>query len=175
MDRRDFLTGSATGLGLLAVSLSACEKTDPPATAAAAPAAPKASRNGGMERVLGIGGLFFRSRDPRTLARWYAQHLGVELTPTDYDSPSWRQQEGPTVFEPFAADTSYFGRPEQQWMVNFRVRDLAAMAQQLRAAGIGVEVDAEEYPNGVFARLQDPEGNPIQLWEPRGRAGEARN
>jgi predicted enzyme related to lactoylglutathione lyase len=128
-----------------------------------------------MERVQGIGGFFFRSRDPRALARWYAEHLGVDLTPTDYDTAPWRQAEGSTVFEPFAEDTTYFGRPEQQWMLNFRVRDLAAMAQQLRGAGIAVEVDAEAYPNGVFALLHDPEGNPIQLWEPRASDGSARN
>ncbi len=73
------------------------------------------------------------------------------------------------MFEPFPDDTRYFGRPEQAWMVNFRVRDLAAMIKQLHAAGIAVEVDAEHYPNGHFARLQDPEGNPIQLWQPTGR------
>jgi predicted enzyme related to lactoylglutathione lyase len=120
------------------------------------------------ERVQGIGGVFFRSRDPRALARWYAEHLGVELTPRDYESRPWIQSAGPTVFEPFPKDTAYFGRPEQQWMINFRVRDLAAMVAQLRSAGIAVEEDAEQYPNGVFARLTDPEGNPIQLWEPRG-------
>jgi predicted enzyme related to lactoylglutathione lyase len=127
------------------------------------------------ERVLGIGGFFFRARDPQTLARWYETQLGVALTPRDYDSESWRQAEGPTVFEPFPSDDDFFGRPEQQWMLNFRVHDLAAMAQQLRDANVAVEVDATEYPNGVFARLRDPEGNPIQLWEPRGKAAEARS
>jgi predicted enzyme related to lactoylglutathione lyase len=121
-----------------------------------------------VERVLGIGGFFFRSRDPKTLARWYETHLGVRLTPPDYESPPWRQQGGTTVFEPFPQDTTYFGRAEQQWMLNFRVRDLAAMVAQLRGAKITVDVDAEIYPNGRFARLSDPEGNPIQLWEPRG-------
>jgi hypothetical protein len=128
----------------------------------------------GKENVLGIGGFFFRSRDPRALARWYHVHLGVDLTPTDYDHGSWRQAEGPTVFEPFPADTTYFGRPEQQWMINFRVRDLAAMVRQLRDANVAVEVDEQEYPNGVFALTHDPEGNPIQLWEPRGSGAEAR-
>jgi catechol 2,3-dioxygenase-like lactoylglutathione lyase family enzyme len=128
-----------------------------------------------VERVLGIGGLFFRSRDPRALAAWYARHLGVDPTPADYDASPWRQHAGATVFEPFPADSDYFGRPGQQWMVNFRVRDLAAMVSQLRGAGIVVEVDPEEYPNGVFARTSDPEGNPIQLWEPRGREAKARD
>ena len=73
------------------------------------------------------------------------------------------------MLAPFPADTNYFGSAEQQWMINFRVSDLAAMVAQLRGAGIDVEVDREEYPNGRFARLTDPEGNPIQPWEPKSR------
>jgi glyoxylase I family protein len=121
-----------------------------------------------LERVLGIGGFFFRAHDGKALAQWYSDHLGVTVTPSDYDQEPWQQEAGPTVFEPFAADTTYFGRPEQAWMINFRVRDLAAMTTQLRAAGIEVEVDPETYPNGLFARLEDPAGNPIQLWQPMG-------
>jgi catechol 2,3-dioxygenase-like lactoylglutathione lyase family enzyme len=121
-----------------------------------------------MERVHGIGGLFFRARDPKVLAEWYSQNLGVGLTPGDYGSPPWKQEAGPTVFEPFPADTNYFGRAEQGWMVNFRVRNLEAMVRQLQDAGISVDVDPEAYPNGFFARLHDPEGNPIELWQPAG-------
>ena len=79
----------------------------------------------------------------------------------------WQQEAGTTVFAPFKADTKYFGRPTQQWMINFRVRDLDAMVAQLKRAGITVEVDPQAYPNGRFARLEDPEGNPIQLWQPK--------
>jgi predicted enzyme related to lactoylglutathione lyase len=129
-----------------------------------------ASKGTDMERVHGIGGFFFRARAPKDLARWYSEHLGVTLTPSDYDHDAWVQQAGPTVFEPFPADTDYFGRPEQQWMLNFRVRDLKAMVAQLHKAGIEVEIDHETYPNGWFARLKDPEGNPIQLWQPGGRS-----
>jgi predicted enzyme related to lactoylglutathione lyase len=121
-----------------------------------------------MEKVLGIGGLFFRSRDPDALAKWYEQHLGVTITPTEYGQSPWQQQAGPTVFAPFPQDTAYFGEPGQTWMVNFRVRSLDAMAEQLRAADIAVEIESTAYPNGRFARLQDPEGNPIELWEPAG-------
>jgi len=120
-----------------------------------------------MEKVAGIGGLFFRAENPGQLAQWYEEHLGIPQVPTSYDEDSWGQEAGPTVFAPFSMDTEYFGRPEQAWMINFRVRDLAAMVAQLQAAGIEVQVDPEEYPNGVFARLHDPEGNPIELWEPR--------
>jgi glyoxylase I family protein len=120
-----------------------------------------------MEKVTGLGGFFFRSKDPAALNRWYEQHLGISVVPETYDMEPWAQEAGPTVWSAFAHDTKMFGRPEQQWMVNFRVRDLAAMVAQLRAAGIEVEVDQESYPNGVFAQLADPEGNPIQLWEPQ--------
>lgn len=126
-----------------------------------------------MEKVSGIGGFFFRARDPQALARWYEQHLGINRVPTSYDAESWDQQAGPTVWAPFAQDTTMFGRPEQQWMINFRVRNLSAMVEQLRTAGIDVEVDPEVYPNGLFAQLRDPEGNPIQLWEPQSNRGAA--
>lgn len=120
----------------------------------------------GMEKVLGIGGLFFRAENPTELASWYAQHLGIDVVPQDYDTPCWQQAGGSTVFAPFDANTDYFGRKEQQWMINFRVRDLDAMAAQLRAAGIAVDVDETVQPNGRFGRLNDPAGNPIELWEP---------
>ena len=120
-----------------------------------------------MEHVTGIGGLFFRSDHPEALARWYMEHLGIALVPTDYGQTPWSQEAGPTVFAPFPQDSDYFGRPDKQWMINFRVRDLDAMVAQLRAASIEVSVNAEAYPNGRFARLYDPEGNPIELWEPK--------
>jgi predicted enzyme related to lactoylglutathione lyase len=122
-----------------------------------------------MEAVLGIGGIFFRARDPSTLARWYQDHLGVKVTPTEYEQESWQQAAGPTVWGPFPQETKYFGRPEQSWTINFRVRDLDAMTAQLQKAGISVDVDPTTYPNGRFARLHDPEGNPIELWQPAGR------
>ena len=71
------------------------------------------------------------------------------------------------MFEPFPADTTDFGRADRAFMLNFRVRNLRAMVAQLRAAGIDVDVDPQTYPNGQFARLTDPEGNPIQLWQPQ--------
>ncbi|MEM0954891.1 MAG: VOC family protein [Pseudomonadota bacterium] len=119
------------------------------------------------EKVTGIGGLFFRAEDPAALAQWYQEQLGVSLAPQDYTIQPWTQAAGPTVFAPFYANSTYFGNPDKQWMINFRVTDLDAMVAQLRAAGNAVEVDPELYPNGRFARLTDPEGNPIQLWEPK--------
>jgi glyoxylase I family protein len=119
-----------------------------------------------MERVTGIGGLFFLSADPAALAAWYERHLGVTPVPTSYGGESWSQEAGPTVFAPFPADTDYFRDPARRWMINFRVRDLDAMVAQLRTGGVAVDPDPEPYPNGRFARLVDPEGNPIELWQP---------
>jgi glyoxylase I family protein len=120
-----------------------------------------------MEKVTGIGGLFFRAHDPKGLGRWYEQHLGITLAPSSMDAQVWEQEAGPTIFDPFPETSGYFGDPAKVWMVNFRVRDLDKMAAQLRAAGIAVKVDPQSYPNGRFARLHDPEGNPIELWQPK--------
>jgi glyoxylase I family protein len=128
-----------------------------------------------VEKVLGIGGLFFRARDPAALSQWYLDHLGVAKVPARYAEAPWKQRAGTTVFAPFPQDTSYFGAPNTLWMVNFRVRSLDAMVAQLRAAGIAVAIDPEPYPNGRFARLHDPEGNPIELWQPEGRDAPAAN
>jgi glyoxylase I family protein len=103
-----------------------------------------------MKKVTGIGGVFFRAKGPKALQHWYQQH-GVTVTPANYEQLPWRQEAGPTAFEPFPNDTSYFGPPEQVWMVNFRVRDLGAMVSKLRAADIEVTVDPETYPNARFA------------------------
>ena len=118
-----------------------------------------------MERVTGIGGMFFRAKDPNALARWYAEHLGIDNQLEGGDM-LWWQEHGPTVFAPFPADTDYFGRPEQAWLLNFRVRDLDAMLAQLRAAGVSIGGQETEEGAGRFAWLVDPEGNRIQLWEP---------
>ena len=120
-----------------------------------------------MEHVTGIGGFFFRAKDPIALAQWYKDHLGIDLVPTDYSQRPWSQEAGPTAFAPFAIDTDYFGNKEKQWMINFRVRDLDAMVAQLGTKNIEVRVVPETYPNGRFARLHDPEGNPVELWEPK--------
>ncbi|MEQ8290940.1 MAG: VOC family protein [Roseovarius sp.] len=117
-----------------------------------------------MEKVTGIGGVFFRSRDPEFLAAWYRDNLGVDPISEGF----WKQEAGHTVFAPFASDTEYFGRPDQQWMINFRVSDLNAMRAQLARSGIESETrDEWDTPEtGRFARLHDPDGNPIELWEP---------
>jgi catechol 2,3-dioxygenase-like lactoylglutathione lyase family enzyme len=153
VDRRTAMIGAATFVTVNSV-------------AGAAPAAAEIQMNSPTERVVGIGGFFFRSREPRQLAQWYQVHLGIDPVPTDYGHAGWQQTAGPTALSPFPLDTGYFGSRQQAWMLNFRVRNLDAMVAQLRNSDIEVKVDPEKYPNGRFARLHDPEGNPIELWEP---------
>lgn len=113
--------------------------------------------------TLGIGGIFFRARDPEALQAWYRTHLGIGTA----DAWHWVQQAGPTVFMPFARDTDYFPA-DRQWMINFRVSQLDTLLTALREAGIAVTTNAEwDTPEtGKFARIHDPEGNPVELWEP---------
>jgi predicted enzyme related to lactoylglutathione lyase len=114
--------------------------------------------------VTGIGGLFFRARDPEALTQWYREHLGV-----GGEWGMWEQQAGTTVFSPFKADTDYFPH-DRQWMLNLRVSGLDELLTKLRAAEIEVITNPEWDSPGVgrFARIHDPEGNPIELWEPDG-------
>ena len=119
-----------------------------------------------MERVTGIGGVFVRSNDPNALARWYRDHLGLSAYSEEADE-TWWQEEGPTVWAPFPADTDYFGRREQGWMINFRVSDLDAMLAQLRDAGVPVDDELQVMEGiGRFGWASDPEGNRFELWEP---------
>jgi glyoxylase I family protein len=123
-----------------------------------------------MERVTGIGGFFFRARDPDSLTRWYSDNLGITPPPSSYEEDPWLQTAGPTIFTAMGNDSEVFGAPDRSWSINFRVEDLDAMLAQLEAAGIAVTVHPDTYPNGRFAELRDPEGNGIQLWEPMGVA-----
>jgi glyoxylase I family protein len=119
-----------------------------------------------MERATGIGGVFFRSAEPTALARWYIENLGVDAYSEETDA-TWWQEEGPTVWSPFPGDTDYFGRPDQAFMVNFRIRDLDAMLSQLREAGVRVDDDVQVMEGiGRFGWAFDPEGNRFELWEP---------
>ena len=113
--------------------------------------------------VTGIGGLFFRAQDPDALRKWYREKLGVGGE--GYDP--WQQAAGPTVFMPFPDDTDYFPT-DKQWMLNLRVSQLDELLSKLRLAGIAVQTDPEwDTPEtGRFARIHDPEGNPVELWEP---------
>lgn len=156
MQRREVLgvLTAVAGSALLPGSFAIAAEQTPPTTALP------------TERVTGIGGVFFRAHDPKGLAQWYQDHLGVFVVPQSRNDPVWNQQAGPTAFSPFPETSNYFGDPAKQWMINFRVTDLDRMARQLEAAGIEVKVDPATYPNGRFAHLHDPEGNPIELWQP---------
>ena len=121
-------------------------------------------------KVSGFGGFFFRSRDPEALGRWYQEHFGINGPSSE---PLWHQEAGPTVFAPFDADTDYFGRREQAFMLNFRVDDLDGLLADLRAAGVRTDERVDEYSYGRFAWVYDPEGNKIELWQPLGEQPEA--
>ena len=122
--------------------------------------------------VLGVGGIFFRAQDPDVLAAWYREHLGVGAgcaaegtgPPDDW---SWTVQGGPLVFAPFAEGTDYWAAGKQ-FMLNLRVEGLDGLLEQLEASGIAVVRKAEwDSPEvGRFVRIHDPEGHPIELWEP---------
>ena len=121
--------------------------------------------------VMGIGGLFFRAQDPAALGAWYSNHLhiGPGHAAPDAGAPDahlWLTAGGPVVFAPFAADSDYFAA-DKPYMLNLRVTDLAAMITALTTSGIAVEtrVEWDAMSLGHFARLHDPEGNPIELWE----------
>lgn len=122
--------------------------------------------------VLGMGGLFFRAKDPDALNGWYREHLGIGAgcNSTGEGEPDewfWKVQGGPMVFAPFKESTDYFAA-DKQFMMNLRVSDLDSLLEQLNAAGIAIitkpEWDTPE--TGKFARIHDPEGNAIELWEP---------
>lgn len=121
--------------------------------------------------VLGMGGLFFRAQDPDALSAWYRDRLGVgagcnAAGEGEASEWFWQVQGGPMVFAPFKATTDYFPR-DKAFMINLRVSGLADLIRDLSAAGIAVETRAEwDTPEtGRFARIHDPEGNPIELWE----------
>jgi hypothetical protein len=122
--------------------------------------------------VVGIGGLFFRARDPDLLSAWYREHLNVgpgctasaDVQPDEW---SWMVESGPVVFSPFRADTDYFAQ-DKAFMLNLRVDGLPDLIDRLTSKGIAVTTSEEwDHPDlGRFARIHDPEGNPIELWEP---------
>lgn len=122
--------------------------------------------------VLGMGGFFFRANEPDALNAWYRDNLGVGAGCSADDTGtadewSWTVQGGPLVFAPFKADTDYFAG-DKQFMLNFRVSDLDALIASLIAGGIEVITKPEwnDPATGQFARIHDPEGNAIELWQP---------
>ena len=121
-----------------------------------------------MARATGIGGVFFRARDPEGLKAWYVDHIGLEPDADGYVVIRWGgDQSGSTVWAPFDEQTEYFGPGEQGWMINYRVDDLDGLLSSLRERGVPVDDEIHEMPElGRFGWAIDPEGNRFELWEP---------
>ncbi|MFT7587791.1 MAG: putative enzyme related to lactoylglutathione lyase [Cellvibrionaceae bacterium] len=121
-------------------------------------------------KVRAIGGVFFRSENPEETRNWYANHLG--LTVDAYGSNfAWRHKDEPeklghTQWSPFEADTDYFGKPEQQYMINYRVDDLEALVETLRSEGVKIVGEMVQESFGKFIHIIDNEGRRVELWEP---------
>lgn len=124
-----------------------------------------------MKRVTGIGGIFFRSKDPAASKTWYRDRLGIPVGEDGHAMFLWRENDEPgrtgaTIWAPFEADTDYFGESGQQLMVNYRVDDLDALLGQLQREGVEIVSHREEHDFGKFAWIVDPDGNRVELWEP---------
>ena len=120
-----------------------------------------------MAKVTGIGGVFFKARDRAAMIAWYREHLGME--PSGFGSVAFHwagERNGVTVWGPFEPDTKYFEPSTAPFMINYRVDDLDALLERLRAAGVTVDDKVEEYDYGRFGWIMDPEGNRLELWEP---------
>jgi len=121
-----------------------------------------------MKRVIGLGGIFFKARDPKALYEWYREHLGIESSPEA--GAMWDSAEHPEVpvtnlMAIFPETTKYLGSGSQNFMINFRVDDLAELIKALREEGVQVD-KFEEHEYGKFGWIIDPEGNRVELWEP---------
>lgn len=124
-----------------------------------------------MAKVKGIGGIFFKSEDPKALNKWYEENLGIPMEDHGAASFKWREIEDPektgtTVWSLFPRDTKYFDPSKQSFMVNYIVEDLIGLLKELKSNGIEQVGEIEEYGYGKFAWISDPEGNKIELWEP---------
>ena len=131
-------------------------------------------------RVTGVGGFFFKAENPGKLADWYRAHLGIALVAAgkgehapQYHSFQWREKDHPetigaTALSIFPANTKYLGRSSASFMMNFRVANLERLLAQLKQEGVQVDDKVDDESNGRFAWAVDPEGNRIELWEPKG-------
>lgn len=122
-----------------------------------------------MKRVTGIGGIFFKSADPKALGAWYRDHLGLDVTDWGGAIFEWGgadSAKGMTIWNPFKQDTTYMAPSTSSFMINFRVADLDALLATLRAEGCNVVGEPQASEQGKFGWVLDPEGNKIELWEP---------
>jgi predicted enzyme related to lactoylglutathione lyase len=124
-----------------------------------------------MARVTGIGGVFLKARDPKALSEWYAKHLGFVLEPWGGAILKWPEDtaddRGLTVWNLTEQTSTWFAPSESNFMINYRVDDLEALAKDLAAAGIPLLNPIEKHENGKFGWVMDPEGNKVELWEPK--------
>lgn len=117
-----------------------------------------------MKRVVGVGGIFFKSRDPKALYEWYEKHLGIVGLP---EAPAmFTADTGITVWSIFEKTSTYFDPSASNFMINYRVEDLDALLDLLRAEGVSVDDKREQSEYGKFAWIADLDGNRIELWEP---------
>lgn len=123
-----------------------------------------------MKRVTGIGGVFFKAKDPKALGAWYREHLGLNVEDWGGVAFRWADDnpngDGATIWNPFKADTTYFAPSSSSFMINYRVADLDALLAALRAEGCDVDDKVEESEFGKFGWVMDPEGNKVELWQP---------
>lgn len=165
MQLRGFVAGLATGIAaVLLVSRTVAQHGD--GNKAVQPKPGEVTPN----RVTGIGGVFFRAKDPKGLVEWYRTNLGID-TKGGFADFRWRELDAPqevghTTWRIFPSKNLYFGESASQWMINYRVADLERMLEQLRKAGVKIE-KSEDHDFGGWAWITDPEGNRIELWEPR--------
>ena len=120
------------------------------------------------KRVTGLGGFFFKTKDPDAIKTWYGKHLGIPVDQYGWTF-WWKDEQGnkcSTQWSPFKDDTKYFQPSEKQFMMNFRVENLVELLEELKKEGVTVVGEMEEYSYGKFGWILDPEGNKIELWEP---------
>jgi predicted enzyme related to lactoylglutathione lyase len=118
-----------------------------------------------MKRVTGIGGIFFKARDPKALQAWYQRHLGIDLQEWGGAAFTWKEP-GMTVWSINKDDSDYYAPSTSSFMVNYRVEDLAALLQALREEGCNVVDKTDDSEFGKFGWVIDPEGNKVELWQP---------
>jgi catechol 2,3-dioxygenase-like lactoylglutathione lyase family enzyme len=124
-----------------------------------------------LKRVTGLGGVFFKAKDPKKLQEWYSDHLGIQPDDDGTVTFKWLELDNPdrrgyTVWAPFPSNTKYFKPSRAPFMINFRVGNLEELLTALKEEGVKVDDRVEEIEQGKFGWIMDPEGNRIELWEP---------
>jgi catechol 2,3-dioxygenase-like lactoylglutathione lyase family enzyme len=166
IEARSLVLGAVIGAVAVLCVAAATSKTNVAASGDAS------ARTNASEQVTGIGGVFFKAQDPKGLVAWYRTNLGVRAT-GGYADFTWREKERPeeighTAWRIFPTNTAYFGAARSTLMINYRVANLERMLDQLRRGGVKIE-KVENHDFGRWAWVTDPDGNRIELWEPKGK------